>query len=176
MEKVKQNKIWITIVVIGVVVIAILLAMLHQQKQSTPEAQSSSYIASEKASSASTSVQDTNNEKAYANKATKMKGHVIVIGSDVGSIFYTNMSLSDFKNTMNSWATSYEKMTVKEKYTASVSMGTPKKISNSQYDTQPLDTLYDSIKAEKYQDAGYYESVKEFNKSYPAFNLDDIKK
>lgn len=176
MEKMKQNKIWITILVIGIIVITILLAMLHQQKQNSPEAQSSSYVSSAKASSASTSVQDQNTEKNYAKKAAKMKGHVIVIGSDVGSIFFTNMSLSDFKATMNSWATSYEKMTVKEKYAASVSMGTPKSISNAQYDTQPLDTLYDSIKAEKYQDAGYYESVKEFNKNYPAFNPDDIKK
>ena len=39
MEKIKQNKIWITIVVIGIIVIGILLAMLHRQKQNSPEAQ-----------------------------------------------------------------------------------------------------------------------------------------
>lgn len=175
MEKLKQNKIWLTIIVIGVVIIGILLAMLHQQKQSSPEAQSSSYASSTKAASSSQKIEDQNNEKAYAKKASTMKEHVIVMGSGAGDVFFTKMNLNEFTNMMNSWADNYSKMTEKQKYSASISMGTPEEHSNSQFDTKPLDSIYNSFKSGDYEAVGYYETVKAFNKSYSAFNPDDIK-
>ncbi|CAM3167536.1 hypothetical protein [Leuconostoc rapi] len=165
MEKLKQNKIWITIVVIGVVVIAILLAMLHQQKQSTPEAQSSSYIASEKASSASTSVQDTNNEKVYAKKAAKMKGHVY-------NDYFTTWTKQDFIN----WANNYLAKPESERHQDGVkeSFGTSNTVENSRID-MPLDDIAKQIKTDGYPE-NYYETVKAYNKDYAGMNPDDIKK
>ncbi|MGX4593616.1 hypothetical protein JNUCC76_06715 [Leuconostoc sp. JNUCC 76] len=175
MEKIKQNKIWITIVVIGIIVIGILLAMLHQQKQNSPEAQSSSYASSVKASSASTSVKDQNTEKAYAKKAAKMKGHVIVLGSGKNDVYFTKWTFSDFKTYANQWAEKYSQMTQKQKYAASISFGTPDSIKNSDYDTEALDTIYDAVKAGKYKELGcYYDTVKDFNKDNTMFNPDDI--
>jgi len=167
MEKLKQNKIWITIVVIGVVVIAILLAMLHQQKQSTPEAQSSSYIASEKASSASTSVQDTNNEKVYAKKAAKMKGHVY-------NDYFTTWTKQDFIN----WANSYLVKPESERHQDGVkeSFGTTTSYMNSSTNMiYPLDDIAKQIKTDGYV-SNYYETVKAYNKDYAGMNPDDIKK
>lgn len=174
MGKLKQNKIWITIVIIGIIVIAILLAMLHQQKQNSPEAQSSSYASSVKASSASTSVQDQNTEKAYAKKAAKMKGHVIALGSGDNDVYFTKWTFSDFKNYANQWAEKYSQMTPKQKYSASISFGTPDSIKNSDYYTKALDTIYDEIKAGQYKNLGYYDTVKDFNKEHTMFNPDNI--
>ena len=172
MEKLKQNKIWITIVVIGVVVIAILLAMLHQQKQSTPEAQSSSYIASEKASSASTSVQDTNSEKDYAKKAAKMKGHVVQM---TDGDYFTKWDKQDFVN----WANSYLAKPESERHQDGVkeSFGTSSFIENSYTQAvYPLDHYAEAIKKNSNSPDGYFATVKEFNKQYAGVNPDDIKK
>lgn len=173
MEKLKQNKIWITIVIIGIIVIAILLAMLHQQKQNSPEAQSSSYASSVKASSASTSIQDQNTEKAYAKKAAKMKGHVLARGADYA--FFTKWSFDEFKAYLDKWADNYAKLGQKEKYSAALDFGTSVATKNSDYDTKPLDSIYDAVKAGKYKDLGYYDTVKDFNKQHSAFDPDDIK-
>lgn len=172
MEKLKQNKIWITIMIFGVIVIAILLAMLHQQKQNSPEAQSSSYMSSVKASSASTSVQDKNTEKAYAKKAAKMKGHVLARGTDYA--FFTKWSFSEFKTYLDNWAENYAKLGQKEKYSARLDFGTSAATKNSDYDTKPLDSIYDAVKAGKYKDLGYYDTVKDFNKEHTMFNPDNI--
>ncbi|QEA46274.1 hypothetical protein FGL72_03720 [Leuconostoc citreum] len=167
MEKIKQNKIWITIVVIGIIVIGILLAMLHQQKQNSPEAQSSSYVSSAKASSASTSVQDKNNEKAYAKKAAKMKGHVY-------SDYFTSWSKQDFKN----WANEYLAKPESERHQDGVkeSFGTSTSWENSDTNmTYPLDKIANQIQTDGVA-TNYYDTVKEFNKANPGFNPDDIKK
>lgn len=174
MEKLKQNKIWITIMFIGVIVIVILLAMLHQQKQNSPEAQSSSYASSVKASSASTSVQDQNTEKAYAKKAAKMKGHVIDLGSGDDSVYFTKWSFSDFKTYANQWAEKYSQMTQQQKYAATISFGTSGTIKNRDFDTEALDIIYNDIKAGNYDDLGYYDTVKDFNKKHTMFNPDNI--
>ncbi|MDI6666683.1 MULTISPECIES: hypothetical protein [Leuconostoc] len=171
MEKIKQNKIWITIVVIGIIVIGILLAMLHQQKQNSPEAQSSSYVSSAKASSASTSVQDKNNEKAYSKKAAKMSGHVLEIN---GKEYFTSWAKADFQK----WANSYMSMNLDDRHKDGVkeSFGTSTTIENS--DTQmlyPLDNWAKEIQ-DKGTPSNYFNTVKEFNKQYPGVNPDDIKK
>lgn len=167
MEKIKQNKIWITIVVIGIIVIAILLAMLHQQKQNSPEAQSSSYVSSAKASSASTSVQDKKNEKAYAKKAAKMKGHVF-------NQYFTTWSKQDFikwaSNYLDSNKTNKQKDGLKENFGTSTTW--QNNFSNADF---PLDDIAKQIKADGTV-ASYYESVKDFNKEHPGVNPDDIKK
>jgi len=167
MEKIKQNKIWITILVIGIIVIGILLAMLHQQKQNSPEAQSSSYVSSAKASSASTSDQDKNNEKAYAKKAAKMSGHVY------GS-YFTTWTEQDFIN----WANEYLSKTESERHQDGVkeSFGTSDTIENSRTTVDyPLDDIANQIKDDGYV-ADYYKTVKDFNKKNPGVNPDDIRK
>lgn len=167
MDKIKQNKIWITIVVIGIIVIAILLAMLHQQKQNSPEAQSASYMSSVKAASASTSVQDKNNEKAYAKKAAEMKGHVY-------SDYFTSWSKQDFKN----WAKEYLSKPESERHQDGTkeSFGTSTSWENSDTNmTYPLDKIAQQIQKDGVA-TNYYDTVKEFNKSNPGFNPDDIKK
>lgn len=167
MEKIMQNKIWFTILVIGIIVIGILLAMLHQQKQNSPEAQSSSYVSSAKASSASTSVQDKNNEKAYAKKAAQMKGHVY-------NEEYTTWTKADFQN----WSAKYLAMSESDRHKDGVSekFGTKTAYTNSSTDMiYPLDDIANEIK-QKGLPTGYYETIKSFNKEHPGFNPDDIKK
>ncbi|MCT4413303.1 hypothetical protein [Leuconostoc pseudomesenteroides] len=171
MEKMKQNKIWITIVVIGIIVIAILLAMLHQQKQNSPEAQSSSYVSSAKASSASTSVQDKSNEKTYAKKAAQMDGHIIVMDD---GYYFTSWSEKDFQN----WANNYLSMSEDSRHKDGVqeSFGTSSSIENSRSTlSYPLDSWAQDIK-DKGTPSDYFATVKQFNKQYPGVNPDDIKK
>ncbi|WP_273711693.1 hypothetical protein [Leuconostoc mesenteroides] len=172
MEKIKQNKIWITILVIGIIVIGILLAMLHQQKQNSPEAQSSSYVSSAKASCASTSVQDKNNEKAYAKKAAKIKGHVLDFG--IGNVYFTTWTKSDFVN----WAKKYKATSSNQTHQNGVkeSFGTTYSIENDN-DTgdYPLDEMANQITSNGAL-SNYYETVKEFNKKNSGVNPNDIKK
>lgn len=171
MEKIKQNKIWITILVIGIIVIGILLAMLHQQKQNSPEAQSSSYVSSAKASSPSTSVQDKNNEKAYAKKAAKMSRHVIVMDD---GYYFTNWGEKDFQT----WANNYLLMSEESRHKDGVqeSFGTSSIIKNSRSTlSYPLDYWAQDIK-DKGTPSDYFATVKKFNKQYPGVNPDDIKK
>ncbi|MFT8841135.1 MAG: hypothetical protein ABF933_02175 [Leuconostoc citreum] len=172
MDKIKQNKIWITIVVIGIIVIAILLAMLHQQKQNSPEAQSASYVSSAKAASASTSVQDKNNEKAYAKKAASMQGHVLIMGEN--QVYFTTWTAKEFKN----WASNYLALSEYERHKDGVkeSFGTPVNIENS--DTNmlyPLDNWAKQIESIG-TPSDYFSTVKAYNKQYPGVNPDDIKK
>ncbi|MGR8861854.1 hypothetical protein [Leuconostoc citreum] len=167
MEKLKQNKIWLTIIVIGVVIIGILLAMLHQQKQSSPEAQSSSYASSAKAASSSQRVEDQNNEKVYAKKASNMKGHVY-------SEYFTTWSENDFK----AWANKYMNQPESERHKDGVSesFGTSTSWKNSRTNmVYPLDKIAKQIQSDGYV-FNYYKTVKDFNKDYPGVNPDDIKK
>lgn len=166
MEKLKQNKIWITIVIIGIIVIAILLAMLHQQKQNSPEAQSSSYASSVKASSASTSVQDQNNEKAYAKKAAKMKGHVY-------GKYFTTWTKKDFIDWANNFMSQPEskrhQMGLRENF------GTSDYYENNETGVYVLEEIAEQIKKDGYV-ANYYATVKDYNKAFPADDPSDLKK
>ncbi|BAX72857.1 hypothetical protein [Leuconostoc mesenteroides] len=169
MEKIKANKVWITVIVIGVVIIGILLLMLNQQKQATPAAQESSYSASVKASSSSQITQDQENLKLYAKKAAKMKGHVLSMGHD----YFTTWTKKDFQT----WAAKYNALSDNDKYDASTNFGTSETISNNSMDTRPLQTMADTITAGDFKTVGgggYYETVTAFNKAYPAVNPDDI--
>lgn len=172
MEKLKQNKIWLTIIVIGVVIIGILLAMLHQQKQSSPEAQSSSYASSAKAASSSQRVEDQNNEKVYAKKASKMSGHVLIMGEN--EVYFTNWTSTEF----NRWATDYINQAEVDKHKDGVkeSFGTPIYIENSRTKMlYPLDNWAKQIKSTG-KPSDYFDTVKAFNTAYPGVNPDDIKK
>jgi len=172
MEKLKQNKIWLTIIVIGVVIIGILLAMLHQQKQSSPEAQSSSYASSAKAASSSQRVADQNNEKVYAKKASNMKGHVLDLG--MSHIYFTTWTKSNFID----WANTYNSVSLKERHQSNTkeSFGTKYTIANDNNSGDyPLDDMANQI-LKNGSLSNYYVTVKDFNKSNPGVNPDDIKK
>ncbi|CUW11326.1 hypothetical protein [Leuconostoc gasicomitatum] len=171
MKKLKENKMWITVVVIGLIVIAILLAMLHQQKQNSPESQSSSYSSSAKTSSAVESSQDDADAKAYAKKAAHMKGHVLDMVSDV---YYTSWSKQDLIN----WAKKYNSLSDVEKHKASTNFGTSRTISNDSLDIQTLNNASESILKGDFNKFGYYDSVKEFNaqRQHSNVNPDNIQK
>lgn len=169
MEKLKENKILITVIVFGIIIVSILILMLKQQKESAPAGQESSYSASVKASSSSQLTQDQENQRKYAKEAQKLKGHVISLGEN----YYTTWTKTDFIN----WASSYKALSDSEKHNASTNLGTSKTISNNSMDVRPLQTLVDSIDSGDFNElggGGYYNTVKEFNKAYPAVNPDDI--
>lgn len=168
MNKLKENKILLTVIGFGIVIVVILLMMLHQQKQNTPVAQESSYSASVKASSSSQSVQDTNNETAYAKKAATMKGHVF------GGLkaHFTTWTESDFR----SWAEKYKSLSDKEKHQASCNFGTSQTVSNDELDTRPLDLIADGVSSEDFSGIGYYRTVSDFNKANKGVDPDTIKK
>lgn len=167
MEKLKENKIWITVIVFGIIIVGILLLMLKQQKESTPAGQESSYSASVKASSSSQLTQDQKNVKSYARKASKMKGSVIVIGDNA---YFTDWHKSDFVQ----WANSYNALTDAQKHNASSNFGTSKTIANDSIDVNPLSKRADSIVSNDYVNSIYFETIKAYNKAYPAVNPDDI--
>ncbi|WP_349584348.1 hypothetical protein [Leuconostoc citreum] len=168
MNKLKENKILLTVIGFGIVIVGILLMMLHQQKQNTPAAQESSYSASVNASSSSQSVQDTNNEKAYAKKAAKMKGHVY------GSLspHFTTWTKQDFRD----WAKKYNSLSDEEKHQASCNFGTSQTTSNDKLDTTPLDLTAEPILKNDFEGISYYETVADFNKANKGVDPDTIKK
>ncbi|MBZ5977856.1 hypothetical protein KII91_00675 [Leuconostoc gelidum subsp. gelidum] len=172
MKKLKENKMWITVVVIGLIVIAILLAMLHQQKQNSPEGQASSYSSSAKTSSAVESNQDEADAKAYAKKAAHMKGHVLDMGAK--DMYYTSWSKQDLIN----WAKEYNSLSDSEKHKASTNFGTSTSISNNSLNIQNLNNASESILKGDFKTFGYYDSVKEFNaqRQNSNFNPDNIQK
>ncbi|WP_349549712.1 hypothetical protein [Leuconostoc pseudomesenteroides] len=165
MNKLKENKILLTVIGFGIVIVGILLMMLHQQKQNTPAAQESSYSASVKASSSSQSVQDTNNEAAYAKKAAKMKGHVF-------NDYYTTWTKQDFRE----WAEKYNRLSEAERHQASCNFGTSQTTSNDNMNTTPLDLIAGSIVKNDFKTIGYFETVKEYNQSFKGVDPDTIKK
>ncbi|WP_349550014.1 hypothetical protein [Leuconostoc pseudomesenteroides] len=165
MEKLKKNRIWLTVIGFGIVIVVILLMMLHQQKQATPEAQEASYSSSVKASSISQDAQDTDNEKAYAKKAATMKGHVF-------QELFTTWNKDDFRK----WANSYNSLSDEDKYKASSYFGTSAKYYNLRTDKSTLSNIADSILQNDFKSISYFDTVKEFNKAYPAVDPDTIKK
>lgn len=167
MDKLKQNKILITVIAFGVVIVIILLMMLNQQNQNSPAAQESSYSSSVKASSSSEVDQDKVNEKAYAKKAATMKGHVLSLGEN----YFTTWTESDF----SLWAKKYGSMTEEERHNnVEESFGTKKTIKNDKGSFEyPLDSFYDDILKTGYPSV-YYKTVHDFNKRYPGVNPDDI--
>ncbi|MGR8823218.1 hypothetical protein [Leuconostoc citreum] len=167
MDKLKQNKIWLTVIVFGVVIVIILLMMLNQQNQNSPAAQESSYSSSVKASSSSEVDQEKVNEKAYAKKASKMKGHVLGISEPL----YTKWSRDDFRR----WAKEYSALSDSDKHKASSNFGTTQTISNDEIDIRPLSNYADAVNKDDFESISYFETVKEFNKKHPAINPDDIK-
>lgn len=161
---------WITVVVIGLIVIAILLAMLHQQKQNSPESQASSYSSSAKKSSVVESNQDDADSKAYAKKAIHMKGHVVATSK---GYMYTSWSKQNFEDWVNKYShTSKDdnkKMAItmsdkEEQDARSESFGT----SYTAKGKAELDNMYSSLS----ENLGsvYWSTVTDFNHSYPNYN------
>lgn len=168
MKKLSENKVLVAVIVFGIIIVVILLAMLHQQKQNSPEGQEASYSKRIEESRDAESKQDADNEKLYAKKAAKMKGRVLEIG---GSEYYTKWTKQDFVD----WANNYLAMSERDRHQKGVSesFGTSETVENDSM-TCPLDEWAKQIK-EKGVPSGYYETVKEFNKAYPAVNPDDIR-
>lgn len=169
LKKIKENKVFVAVVFFGVIIVSILVALLHQQNQSSPESQEASYSASIEESRKAESDQDVANEKLYAKKAAKMKGHVYDMG---GSVYISSWSKTDLIN----WAKEYSNLSESEKYKASTNFGTSKTVSNDRMDKSTLDTVAKAILNGDFKSIGYYDTVKEFNKN-PAnsgFNPDDI--
>lgn len=155
--------------VFGIIIVTILLTMLHQQKQNSPEAQEASYSRRIEESRDAESSMDANNEKLYAKKAAKMKGHVLEMNGMNG--YYTKWTKQEFIN----WADSYLAKPERERHQKGVSesFGTSDTIENDSM-TYPLDEWAKQIK-EKGVPSGYYETVKDFNKAYPAVDPDSIR-
>lgn len=168
LDKLKQNKIWLTVIAFGIIIVIILLMMLNQQKQNSPAAQESSYSSSVKASSSSAVDQDKANEKAYAKKAATMKGHVLYMGDNS---YFTSWTEQNFKD----WAKKYSELSDVEKHNhLEESFGTKEKIVNDKNSFQnPLDEWYKQI-VENGVPTNYFSTVKAFNKKYSGINPDDI--
>lgn len=168
----------VAIIVFGIIIVAILLAMLHQQKQNSPEGQEASYSKRIEESRDAESKQDANNEKLYAKKAAKMKGHVLDL--DKGA-YFTSWTKDDFLK----WANDYLSRPVSERHTnMTVSYGTnaekygdaDKNIKNNKgVEDYPLDEIAELIKNNNGELSNYYETVKDFNKKNPGVNPDDIR-
>lgn len=146
--------------------------MLHQQKANSPEAQSASYASSMKASSESIVVQDKDNEKAYAKKAAKMEGHVIIMGEN--EVYFTDWTNKNFQT----WADNYLAMPQANRHKDGIkeNFGTKVFITNS--DTNmiyPLDNWANQVKVNG-KPSDYFTTVAEYNKAYPGANPDDIKR
>ncbi|MGR8808942.1 hypothetical protein [Leuconostoc citreum] len=167
MDKLKQNKIWLTVVGFGVLIVIILLMMLNQQKQNSPAAQESSYSSSVKASSSSEVDQDKANEKAYAKKAATLKGHVLARGD---KDFFTTWSKEDFRK----WAKEYSALSDSDKHKASSNLGTSQTISNDDIDIRPLSNYADAVNNNDFESISYFETVKEFNQKFSGVDPDDI--
>ncbi|MCK8605733.1 hypothetical protein LNP18_06395 [Leuconostoc citreum] len=165
MNKLKENKVWLTVIGFGVIIVVILFLILQQQKQATPAAQESSYASSVKASSVAQDQQDTDNEAAYAKKAAKMKGHVYCES-------YTTWTKQDFRN----WAVKYNNLSEDEKHHASTNFGTSQTTSNSLTDLRPLGLTAESVLKNDFKTIGYFETVKDFNQSFKGVDPDTIKK
>lgn len=171
MEKLKQNKVWITIVIFGVIIVGILLVMLNQQHQSSPEGQTSSYSSSAQSSSAAESKKDEANAKAFTKKAATMTGHVMSWGR---SGYFTTWTKADFIK----WANEYNNLSELDKRKASTNFGTSFTSKNDSLDTSLLDNIAKSVLSGDFKSIGYYETVKAFNadKKNSNVNPDDIKK
>ncbi|MCC8439712.1 hypothetical protein CRI85_05065 [Leuconostoc pseudomesenteroides] len=170
MEKIKQNKIWITIVVIGIIVIAILLAMLHQQKQNSPEAQSERRASSSMSSAKAYSEREAANERKFAKKAAKMKGHVF------GNQF-TTWTKTDFIN----WADNYVKKPIATNSSAveKYSFGTSHDFLNNELGGSAHDTGFDSFAASIHKTRNvphYYDTVTDWTKDNLGIDPSTIKK
>lgn len=167
MEKIKANKVWITVIVIGVVIIGILLLMLNQQKQANLTEQEASYSASVKASSSSQVTKDQENVKTYAKIAKTLSGSVFLINNEP---YFTKWSENDFKN----WARSYNSLSDADKQQAKTDFGTSRTVENDSIDTRSLGKRAESIISGDYINVSYFKTVKDYNKAYPAVNPDDI--
>ncbi|WP_349535472.1 hypothetical protein [Leuconostoc citreum] len=164
LDKLKQNKIWLTVIAFGIIIVIILLMMLNQQKQNSPAAQESSYSSSVKASSSSAVDQDKANEKAYAKKAATMKGHVL-------DGFITSWSKDDFRK----WAKEYSSLSDSDKHRVKSNLGTSKTFANNEIAIDYLSNYADSVNQNDFESISYFDTVKEFNKKHPAINPDDLK-
>lgn len=165
MEKIKQNKLWITIVVIGIIVIGILLAMLHQQKQNSPEAQSSSYASSVKSASDAASIKTAKKVKLYGEKAAKTKGHIYN-----GHI--TTWTEQDFVN----WANDYlsKPHSINDVGKDKEKFGTSVEFTDSDVPDMSISNMANNIHQNGTVD-GYYKSFTEYHKDFPDMDPDDIK-
>ncbi|WP_349626087.1 hypothetical protein [Leuconostoc citreum] len=169
MNKIKKNKLWLTVVGFGIVIVIILSLILLNQNKAKPESETTSFQSSVKASSSSQKNRDEENQKKYAEKAEKMKGHVFGIGTKAQ---FTNWNKQQFIE----WAHQYSLLNEENKHNASTNFGTTTTISNDSLDTSALDEVAKSVISNDFKSISYFETVKDFNKAYPTVNPDDIKK
>lgn len=170
MDKIKKNKMWLTVVGFGIVIVIILSLILLNQNKAKPESETTSFQSSVTASSSSQKNQDEENQKKYAKEADKMKGHVFSVG--LNESYFTTWTKNDFKE----WANKYNAMSLDDKHKAKTNFGTSKTYSNTSIDIKPLSNTADSVSANDFKSVEYFETVKDFHKAYPAVNPDDIKK
>ena len=159
----------VVVSIFGIIIMAILVAILQQQKENSPVVQVARYSESIEKSRKVASDQDVANEKLYTKKAAKMKGHVYDMG---GSVYITSWSKTDLIN----WAKDYSNLPESDKYKASTNFGTSRTVSNDRLDKSALDVIAEAILDGDFKSIGYYNTVKEFNQN-PAnsgFNPDDI--
>mgnify|MGYP001028516403 FL=1 len=168
MDKIKKNKIWLTVVGFGIVIVIILSLILLNQNKAKPESETPSFQSSVKASSSSQKNQDEENKKRYAKEAAKMKGHVLCTGID--DLYYTTWSKNDFRN----WANNYNSLSKEQKTKASSNFGTSNTRSNNSMDTETLDVRARNILNDDFKSLGYFETVKDFNKAYPRIDPSNL--
>lgn len=169
MKKIKENRVVVVVSIFGIIIMAILVAILQQQKGNSPVVQEARYSESIEKSRKVASDQDVANEKLYTKKAAKMKGHVYDMG---GSVYITSWSKTDLIN----WAKDYSNLPESDKYMANTNFGTSRTVSNDRLDKSALDVIAEAILDGDFKSIGYYNTVKEFNQN-PAnsgFNPDDI--
>ncbi|MGO2909120.1 MAG: hypothetical protein ACTICO_08530 [Leuconostoc citreum] len=168
MDKIKKNKMWLTVVGFGIVIVIILSLILLNQNKAKPESEASSFQSSVKASSLSQKNQDEENQKEYAKEAAKMKGHVLSLGW--GDMYFTTWSKDDFTK----WANEYNSLSEEAKKSASSNFGTSKVRKNDRLNTNPLDNRAKKITNNDFKSLGYFETVKDFNKAYPRLDPSNL--
>lgn len=165
MNKIKKNKLWLTVVGFGIIIVIILSLILLNQNKAKPESEAASFQSSVKASSSSQKNQDEENQKKYTKEAAKMKGHVF-------SEYISSWTKEDFRK----WAQEYSSLSENDKHKAETNFGTSTKFANDSLDTRTLGETAKNVLANDFKVIGYYDTVKDFNKEHPAINPDDIKK
>ncbi|MCK8605677.1 hypothetical protein LNP18_06115 [Leuconostoc citreum] len=168
MKKIKENKIWFTVIIFGLIIVSILIMILQQQKSSTIQGQEESYSASVRASSSAQESQDEADQNAYAKKAAKMKGRVLHLEGN----YFTTWTKDDFIK----WATKYRTLSMSDKQKAHSNFGTSRTYYEDGITLLHLNNIAGSIIDNDFSAIGYYSSVEEFNNANPSIDPDTIQK
>ncbi|WP_099044431.1 hypothetical protein [Leuconostoc citreum] len=168
MDKIKKNKMWLTVVGFGIVIVIILLMLLNQENGRNNHSQTNETVNT--SSSTTTSLQAK-----YAKKASHMSGHVIVMPQ---GYVYTTWTKKDIENWVKQYGevlskdnsqTFYHDAEINEQKNRSEKFGT----NYVETGKKSLDNKYSSLTNPEHY---YWSTVADFNKDYPDFNPDDIKK